>query len=67
MSYKHKQLDNGRWGIFIEDRLVASIGCVDTCKKILQFLEYRSSNEDIPSLKDRHIVAPYFHDMKLRP
>ena len=67
MSYKYRQLDNGRWGIFIDDQLVATIGCFDTCKKILQFLETRLSHQDIPSLRDKHIVAPYFHDMKLRP
>lgn len=67
MSYNYRQLDNGRWGIFIDGQLVASIGCFDTCQKILHFLENRLSNQDIPSLRDNHIVAPYFHDMKLRP
>ncbi|MCC0179473.1 hypothetical protein I4641_21160 [Waterburya agarophytonicola K14] len=67
MSYNYKQLENGRWGIFINNQLVASIGCFNTCKTILQFLETRTSNQDISTLRDKHIIAPYFHEMKLRP
>lgn len=67
MLYTYKQLGNGRWGIFIDSKLVASIGCVETCKKIIQFLETRSSNQNIANLRDHHIIAPYFHEMKLRP
>lgn len=67
MLYHSKQLTNGRWGIFIDNRLVASIGCSDTCQKILKFLENRLSNQDIPALTETHGVIQYFHDMKLRP
>ena len=67
MSYSYRELGNGRWGIFIDNQLVASIGCVDTCQKIVHFLETRSSNSDISILRNKHIIAPYFHEMKLRP
>lgn len=67
MLYSYKQLSNGRWGIFIDSQLMASIGCLDTCKKIIEFLETRSSNQDIANLQDNHVIAPYFHEMKLRP
>lgn len=67
MLYSYRQLNNGRWGIFINSQLVASIGCFDTCKRIVEFLETKSSNKDIATLRDNHIIAPYFHEMKLRP
>ena len=67
MLYSYKELENKRWGIFINDKLVASIGCVDTCQRIVQFLENRSSNQDVAGLRNKYIIAPYFHEMKLRP
>jgi hypothetical protein len=67
MLYYSKQLQNGRWGIFINNELVASIGCFDTCQKIVQFLENRLSNPDLTDLRVKKIISPYFNDMKLRP
>ena len=67
MLYSYKQLRNGRYGIFANDRLIASIGCLDTCKKIVYFLEMRRSNQDISGLEIRNTIVSYFHDMKLRP
>jgi hypothetical protein len=67
MSYHSEQLKNGRWGIFINSKLIATIGCPDTCKKIIYFLENRLSNQSIPVLMEHYGVNQYFHDMKLRP
>jgi hypothetical protein len=67
MLYHSKQLQNGRWGIFINNQLVASIGCFDTCQKIIQFLENRLSNPDLTDLRVKKMICPYFHDMKLKP
>lgn len=67
MLYSYKQLSNGRWGIFIDDKMVASIGCADTCKIIIEFLEHRSSSQNMSGLRDKRLIAPYFHEMKLRP
>ncbi|MGL6341801.1 MAG: hypothetical protein ACRC80_21995 [Waterburya sp.] len=67
MLYYSKQLQNGRWGIFIDNQLVASIGCFDTCEKIIHFLENRLSNPDLTDLRVKKIISPYFHDMRLRP
>lgn len=67
MSYHSKQLKNGRWGIFINSKLIATIGCPDTCQKIIYFLENRLSNQSIPILMEHYGVNQYFHDMKLRP
>jgi hypothetical protein len=67
MLYYSKQLQNGRWGIFINNELVASIGCFDTCQKIVQFLENRLSNPDLADLRVKKMISPYFHEMKLRP
>ncbi|MEL6438277.1 MAG: hypothetical protein AAFQ80_03320 [Cyanobacteria bacterium J06621_8] len=46
MVYDYKQLNNGRWGIFINGELVATIGCANTCQKIVQFLESRFGRQN---------------------
>ena len=66
MRYHYEQLNDERWGIFVDDRLVASIGCFDTCKKIIKALETRSSNQNI-HIRNNNIVSSYFYDLKLRP
>lgn len=67
MVYDSKQLNNGRWGIFINRELVATIGCANTCQKIIQFLETRSSQQNISGAKCNQVVSQYFQDMKLKP
>jgi hypothetical protein len=67
MSYHSEQLKSGRWGIFINSKLIATIGCPDTCQKIIYFLENRLSNQSIPVLMEHYGVNQYFHDIKLRP
>jgi hypothetical protein len=67
MSYHSEQLENGRWGIFINNQLIATIGCHDTCQKIIYFLDNRLSNTKIAVVLEHHGVNQYFHDMKLRP
>lgn len=83
MVYNYKQLNNGRWGIFIDSELVATIGCPNTCQKIIQFLETRLSQQNIPSLQGNQqlsqqlhysqatetalTIGQYFQDMNLKP
>lgn len=72
MSCYSKQLENDRWGIFIDNQLVASIGCSDTCQRIIDFLEARLQNQNLASSnlasnKASNSIIPYFHNMKLRP
>ena len=67
MPYHSKQLDNGRWGIFINNQLLASIGCADTCARIVDFLEARLENKSQPLSPAINSIIPYFHNMKLRP
>ena len=38
MTYSFKQLPNGRWGIYQDLKLLASIGCYQTCQKIVAVL-----------------------------
>ncbi len=38
MQYSAKQLPNGRWGIYSELRLLATIGCKQTCDEIILYL-----------------------------
>lgn len=66
MLYHSKQLKDGRWGIFIDDRLVATIGCQETCKKIIHFMETRLLKQKIPVVTQRSTVNKYFNDLKLR-
>jgi hypothetical protein len=56
MNYSSEQLPNGRWGIYQEGKLLATIGCYQTCTKILSLLQLRESNksnkpQDLPSLQ----------------
>lgn len=66
MSYHSKQLKNGRWGIFINNQLVATIGCPETCQKIIWFMETRLSKQEIPVITQGYAVNKYFNDLKLR-
>lgn len=67
MLYCSKPLVNGRWGIYINNELIATIGCPDTCEKIIYFLENRLCNDRLPILQERYAVNQYFHNLKLRP
>ena len=51
MRYSTEQLSNRRWGIYADDRLLATVGCYKTCLKILKLLEYRLGK--ISQLGDR--------------
>ena len=56
MNYSSEQLPNGRWGIYQEGKLLATIGCYPTCQEILSRLGFRQSNksskpQDLPSLQ----------------
>ena len=65
-AYYSQQLENGRWGIFINNDLIATIGCQDTCQKIIGVLERRLSNQQDRVLQDSEIVNQYFSHLKLR-
>ena len=66
MLYNSKQLKNGRWGIFINKELVATIGCPETCQKIIRFMETRLLEQKTPVIPQRYTVNKYFSDLKLR-
>ncbi len=55
MRYSSEQLSNRRWGIYADDRLLASVGCYKTCLKILKLLsEKQKYHQDKTSeLRDR--------------
>lgn len=38
MSYLIKQLPNQGWGIYTQNKLLATISCHDTCLKLLELL-----------------------------
>ena len=46
MRYSTKQLSNQQWGIYADDRLLASIGCYKKCLKILKMLEPQQDKND---------------------
>lgn len=66
MLYHSQKLNNERWGIFFEDRLIATIGCYDTSQKIINILENRLSRSENPLTIESHGVNQYFHSLKLR-
>jgi hypothetical protein len=41
MNYSIEQLANGRWGIYVQHQLLATIGCYQTCLTILGLLNTR--------------------------
>jgi hypothetical protein len=56
MNYSSEQLPNGRWGIYQQGKLLATIGCYHTCQEILSRLGFRKFNnsnnpKDLPSLQ----------------
>ncbi len=56
MNYSSEQLPNGRWGIYGQGKLLATIGCYSTCQEILSLLAKRPSKnsnnpQSIPSLQ----------------
>ena len=67
MQYHSKPLGNGRWGIYINNELIATIGCFDTCEKIIDFLKNRLSSDRLPVLQESYAVSQYFRDLKLKP
>ncbi|MGK7893720.1 MAG: hypothetical protein AB4372_08865 [Xenococcus sp. (in: cyanobacteria)] len=38
MIYHIAQLPNQRWGIYLQLKLLATVGCYDTARKILELL-----------------------------
>ena len=44
MSYYAKKILGGRWGIYHNSKLLATIGCDKTCRKIISRLEESKRN-----------------------
>ena len=44
MNYSSEQLPNGRWGIYGQGKLLATIGCYQTCQEILRRLGFGKSH-----------------------
>ena len=65
MVYHSEQIQDKRWGIFVDNKLVASIGCPNTCQKILKSLETRLSKKEISTSALDNKFVPYFRNMKL--
>jgi len=66
MLYHSQKLENERWGIFADDRLIATIGCDDTAQKIVHFLENRLSQTAKPLAIESYASGQYFNSLKLR-
>lgn len=57
MRYSTKQLSNLRWGIYEDARLLATLGCYETCLVILKRLEQKYQHNKINKLGDRIQIA----------
>jgi hypothetical protein len=69
MNYSSEQLPNGRWGIYQQGKLLATIGCYQTCAKILNLLQLRESNksnkpQDLSSLQAETLKSVEISDFK---
>ena len=53
MRYSTEQLSNRRWGIYADDRLLATVGCHRTCLKILKLLSHKHQQNKTNKLRDR--------------
>ena len=53
MRYSIEQLPNRRWGIYADDRLLATLGCQQTCLKVLKLLSERHQPDKTERLRDR--------------
>ena len=56
MNYSSQRLANGRWGIYQQGKLLATIGCYSACQEILIRLRFQKSNNSnktkgLPSLQ----------------
>ena len=66
MPYHSKPISNERWGIYMNNKLIATIGCPDTCEKIIYFLQNRLSNERSPISKEGYAISQYCQNLKLK-
>lgn len=46
IKFKFKETDNKRWGIYLEDRLLATVGSYEACQSIGQCLSKNISPSD---------------------
>ena len=42
MNYSLRQLSGQRWGIYVENKLLATLGCHKTGLKVLEFLQNKN-------------------------
>ena len=45
--YKFQQTRNSRWGIYLQDRLLATIGSYEACQSMGQYLSTNLSHADV--------------------
>lgn len=45
-TYKFKETQNNRWGIYFQDRLLATVGSYEICRSIGQYLGENLSYTD---------------------
>ena len=46
MPYQFKEIEENRWGIYLEDRLLATVGSYEACKSIGESLSNNLSYTD---------------------
>ena len=46
IEYQFREIENQRWGIYIQDRLLATIGSYEACKSISESLKANMSYGD---------------------
>lgn len=74
MNYSYNRLPNGRWGIYEQDKLLATIGCYQTCQEIVKLLAERqvgksNKTKDLrsPQVETKKLVETYNSNVSKNP
>ncbi len=58
MSYYAAQLPDGRWGIFENDRMLATIGSQEECRDLMKLLNHRKNTPKGKSEMAATVILP---------
>jgi hypothetical protein len=58
MSYYAAQLPDGRWGIFENDRMLATIGSQAECRELMKLLNHRKNASGGKSEMAATVILP---------
>ena len=59
--YKFKEIENKRWGIYLQDRLLATVGSYEICQSLKEYLSNNLSEKDAlrSSIAYKNAISKY--------